>query len=381
MAASTALLGPRTGPQTPPVAERVRSKHSLMVLSHAMEDAFDAARETGPRLALGLFQHRRYFDVEAARWGALAAGGATVVVAFVGPVDDLPAGVHGVSLDPDDPIASQWALLLVDRSMGTTLTAVDRQRLEAGGQSLEAARTFVAAWSFVREDATREARRLLDGLSAGLRPAVRAAALLALARPARSTRALESRFTAALTALVDALDRGYNRRCALGSELTSVRLQSEQDRLTGLHNRHYLDRFLGSASGGSVLTLCALLVDVDHLKTINDSWGHGAGDAALSSVAGVLRRMTRPDDVVVRWGGDEFLVLLPGADPEAGLAVARRIVDAVRAATMPEPWATVPLSVSVGVSPANPASLPLTQLDKALYAVKAAGRDAAQLAI
>lgn len=381
MAASIALPGPRTGSPTPRVVERIRSKYSLMVLSHVMEDAFDAAGETGPRLALGLFQHRRYFDVEAARWGALAAGGATVVVAFVGPVDDLPAGVHGISLDPDDPAASLWALLLVDPSMGTVLSAVDRQRLEAGGQSLEAARTFVATWSFVREDATREARRILDDLPAGLQPAIRASALLALAPPARSTGVLESRLTAALTTFVDALDRGYDRRRSQGLELTSVRLQSEQDRLTGLHNRHYLDRFLSSASGGSVLTLCALLVDVDHLKTINDTWGHGAGDAALSTVAKALRRSTRPDDVVVRWGGDEFLVLLPGTDPEAGLAVGRRIVDAVRAAAMPDPWATVPLSVSVGVSPADPASLPLTQLDQALYAVKAAGRDGARLVI
>ena len=231
------------------------------------------------------------------------------------------------------------------------------------------------------EDATREARRILDTLPAGLQPAIRASALLALAPPARSTGVLESRLTAALTTFVDALDRGYDRRRSQGLELTSVRLQSEQDRLTGLHNRHYLDRFLSSASGGSVLTLCALLVDVDHLKTINDTWGHGAGDAALSTVAKALRRSTRPDDVVVRWGGDEFLVLLPGTDPEAGLAVGRRIVDAVRAAAMPDPWATVPLSVSVGVSPADPASLPLTQLDQALYAVKAAGRDGARLVI
>jgi diguanylate cyclase (GGDEF)-like protein len=246
---------------------------------------------------------------------------------------------------------------------------------------LEAARTFLADWSFVREDATAAARRILDGLSECLQPAVRAAALAAVAPPSRSTRALEGRFAAALTALVDALDRGYDRRRALGAELTTVRLQSEQDRLTGLHNRHYLERFLGSASDGSALMLCALLVDVDHLKTINDTFGHGAGDAALSTVAAGLRRMTRPDDVVVRWGGDEFLVLLPGTDPEAGLTIGRRIVADVRAATMPEPWAAVPLSVSVGVSPANPASLPLAQLDQALYAVKAAGRDAARLVI
>lgn len=381
MTASAAL--PRSHEASPlaGTGERIRSKQSLMVLSHAMEDAFEASGETGPRLALALFQHRSYFDVEAERWGALAAAGTTVVVAFVGPVDALPAGVHGVSLDADHPVAREWALVLVDRTLGTTLTAVDRQRLQPGAQSLEAARTFTATWSFVRDDAARDARRILDALSAGLQPTVRAAAVAAVASPAPSTGALETRLTAALTALVDALDHGYERRRALGDALTTARRQAEEDRLTGLHNRHYLERFLGSASDGSVLMLCALLVDVDHLKAVNDGWGHGAGDAALSAVAQVLRRATRDDDVVVRWGGDEFLVLLPGTGPEAGLGVARRIVAEVRTAQLPEPWATVPLSVSVGVSPANPASLPLTQLDEAMYAVKAAGRDAAGLVV
>ena len=381
MSAPTVLPRPRAA--SPPVrtTERVRSKHSLMVLSHAMEEAFDASRAPGPRLAMGLFQQRSYFDVEAERWGALAASGTTVVVVFAGSVDGLPAGVHGISLEADDPLARRWALLLVDRTVGTTLQAVDRQRLQPGGQSLEAARTFSATWSFVRSDAAGDATSLLETLSDRLPPAVRAAALAAVAPPSRSSRRLEARFTAALTALVEALDRGYDRRRALGDALTTVRRQAEQDPLTGLHNRHYLERFLGSATDGSALLLCALLVHVDHLKTINDRWGHGAGDAALSAVAEVLRRTTRPDDVVVRWGGDEFLVLLPGADPDTGLAAAGRIVLEVRATRMPEPWASVPLSVSVGVSPASPASLPLPQLDEALYAVKAAGRDAAQLVL
>lgn len=380
MPTTTALPSPRPAPPAR-AAVRTRSKHSLMVLSHAMEDAFDATRAAGPRLAIGLFQHRRYFDVEAARWARLAAGGATVVVAFAGSADDLPPGVHGVSLPDDSPLVREWVLLLVDRTLGTSLTAVDRQRLDLGQRSLEAGRTFTATWSFVRDHAVADAERVLDHLSTGLPAGVAVAAREALAAPPHSSRALEHRFTAALTALVEALDRGADRRRALDDALTTVRQQAEQDRLTGLHNRHYLERFLGAAAGGSALTLCALLVDVDRLKEVNDALGHGAGDAALSAVAEVLRRSTRDDDVVVRWGGDEFLVLLPGASADVGMVVARRIVAGVRDVRLPAPWDAVPLSVSVGVSPADPTALPLAQLDEALYAVKSAGRDAARLVV
>jgi diguanylate cyclase (GGDEF)-like protein len=289
-----------------------------------------------------------------------------VVVAFVGPAEDLPDGVSGVSLSPDEPLAKEWVLLLLDATLGTTLTAVDRDRLDLGERTVEAARTFTATWSFVRDDAAADARRVLGLLGDRLDPVAQRRAERVLRGPERAPDALEQRFTAALTVLVEALDAGVRRRRELDLALSTVRHQAEQDRLTGLHNRHYLERFLGTAAAGSVLRLCALLVDVDRLKALNDECGHAAGDAALTAVAAVLRESVREDDVVVRWGGDEFLVLLPGAGTDAGRAAAQRVVEGVRRARLPEPWADVPLTVSVGVSPADPTALPLARLDEAL---------------
>ena len=117
-----------------------------------------------------------------------------------------------------------------------------------------------------------------------------------------------------LVAIMAVVGAGVARVARLGEQLRRERVLSEQDPLTGLHNRLFLERFLDSPVSESPVTVTALLVDLDGLKGINDSFGHAAGDAALSAVAGALVDVTRPQDVVVRLGGDEFLVVLPGMD-------------------------------------------------------------------
>ena len=166
---------------------------------------------------------------------------------------------------------------------------------------------------------------------------------------------------------------------ARSQDAASAYALAERDQLTGLHNRHYLERFLGADDRPA--DLLVLLVDVDGLKALNDVHGHDAGDKALQAVAGALVEHSRPGDVCVRWGGDEFLLLAPHVSAPAGLAFAERLVTAVSSTVPAAPWEHLPLSVSVGVCPSGRTVLPLAALDRALRTGKLAGKGRAVLAV
>ena len=103
---------------------------------------------------------------------------------------------------------------------------------------------------------------------------------------------------------------------------------SRTDALTGLYNRRHLDEQLGRQQSNADRhhdPLCVLLLDIDHFKKINDSFGHPAGDLVLSAFADRLRSELRANDIVGRWGGEEFLVIMPRTDLAGALEVAERL--------------------------------------------------------
>jgi diguanylate cyclase (GGDEF)-like protein len=355
------------------------TKRALLVLSHAMERAFDtvAVDDEPPGLVIGLFQRREYFDVEASRYADLTATGNTVIVGFTGSTEGLPPGVHAVSFAEQDPRADDWSLAMVRGSYATSLLAHDTFDLSSGELTLQGSRLFHAEWTFRRTVALKVTRAQVERLSPDLPPEVYAAALRHIdASAAVPVSAVEDRLATAADHLVTAVDAGQRRLTRLRSELETTNLLAERDQLTSLNNRHYLQRFLGSKDGPA--DLLALLVDVDDLKRVNTTDGHDAGDALLSTVAARLREHSRPGDVLVRWGGDEFLLLVPGVHAGTALEVGERLARAV-ASQLPSPWEHLTPSVSIGMCWTKRTSLPIDRLDAALFRVKSSGKGRAAL--
>jgi diguanylate cyclase (GGDEF)-like protein/PAS domain S-box-containing protein len=163
----------------------------------------------------------------------------------------------------------------------------------------------------------------------------------------------------------------------------TLRNQSIRDPLTGLFNRRYLeetlDRELLRASR-SGLPLSVLMVDVDHFKRFNDTLGHPAGDAMLVAVARLLCDRLRSEDVVCRYGGEEFVVVLPEADLETAQARAEQLRAAARQLSVSSAGRHLPpVTLSLGVASyrnhGDTRSAVLTAADAALYRAKHQGRD------
>jgi diguanylate cyclase (GGDEF)-like protein/PAS domain S-box-containing protein len=158
----------------------------------------------------------------------------------------------------------------------------------------------------------------------------------------------------------------------------TLREQATRDPLTDLLNRRagewQLERaFLAAREG--LKPFCLIMADVDHFKAINDTWGHPAGDQVLQRVAGVLRTGVRATDSVVRWGGEEFLLVLPYCEQAAALLQAERLRERVADAEQGEVGR---VTVSMGVAELQRGETLVSlieRVDQALYQAKHAGRN------
>lgn len=155
--------------------------------------------------------------------------------------------------------------------------------------------------------------------------------------------------------------------------------QADRDWLTGLRNRRYLARALGhTASDDLTAPFSVAVLDLDHFKQINDRFGHAAGDQVLVTVAALLGHATRDTDVVVRSGGEEFLIVMPQTDAQAADVCCERMRAAICDATWGEIDPEMALTASVGVASTSESTAmePLVKLaDQRLYEAKHAGRN------
>jgi diguanylate cyclase len=186
------------------------------------------------------------------------------------------------------------------------------------------------------------------------------------------------------------LQNEANERLALALEqnaaaLKVIQRQATCDDLTGLFNRRHALEQLHHANAvaeqhGTPFTV--LLIDIDHFKRINDSAGHFAGDKALVACVDAIRSAIRPNDVFSRWGGEEFLLLLPGLRINEALEVSQRIHARVEAIDIRTLGVADRLTVSIGAAGKHPSESIedlLTSADNALYRAKGNGRNRTEL--
>ena len=170
-----------------------------------------------------------------------------------------------------------------------------------------------------------------------------------------------------------------------------LKQQSARDPLTALYNRRHFQEFMRSqqeiaqASASDEMVSAMYLMDVDHFKHINDNYGHGAGDAVLCEISDALREILRETDMIVRWGGEEFLAFLP-AVPRGSLDdVARRLLSGIPARTIDYQGIQLSVNVSIGFAPFPLApggksmswERAVNLVDMALYLAKGHGRNRA----
>jgi diguanylate cyclase (GGDEF)-like protein len=172
---------------------------------------------------------------------------------------------------------------------------------------------------------------------------------------------------------------------ALATSNEQLKRQSERDPLTGLSNRRHFQEAMRRVAADGRLEGTLFLMDLDHFKQINDVHGHAAGDAVLVEMAQRLRATLREQDLVVRWGGEEFLILVRGLAPEPVEQLAQRLLGTVAGSSVDTAAGPVDVSASIGFAtfPLEPADYAPTWeeaiglVDTALYLAKAHGRNRA----
>ena len=179
--------------------------------------------------------------------------------------------------------------------------------------------------------------------------------------------------------------RSHNRVIADSyGELRKAEQSAVTDALTGLGNRHTMEAAFPAEIERSVRdgrSLSLIMLDLDNFKRLNDAYGHITGDRVLASIASILLRQFRPSDILVRFGGDEFAVLLPNVSGDQAMVIAERARQAVSSYDLSADGDDAPLSVSVSIGVAEltegqSLDALLCAADEAMYRAKRSGRNA-----
>ena len=153
------------------------------------------------------------------------------------------------------------------------------------------------------------------------------------------------------------------------------------DSLTGLYNRHVFDALMPQAiseAKRSKKSLITMLIDIDHFKTINDSFGHITGDQVIKDIASLIRKNLRASDIVFRWGGEEYLVILKDCPISDAQAIAEKLRASVEEIALPLDNPSAKSTLSIGIAALRSDDSPddmIVRADAALYTAKNRGRN------
>jgi diguanylate cyclase (GGDEF)-like protein len=171
------------------------------------------------------------------------------------------------------------------------------------------------------------------------------------------------------------------QKIELSEALLRIEQIAKRDELTLLPNRRYMKEVLSKEEKRHSVesrTLCLALLDIDHFKTINDTYGHAAGDEVLYDFSQQVQATLRNNDVLARWGGEEFLLLLPNTDQNAAMLVLERVQQDLVKVPLKTADVTLQVTFSAGfavMSPGETVGEAIRRADKAMYRAKAAGRN------
>jgi diguanylate cyclase len=261
---------------------------------------------------------------------------------------------------------------LVDRT--------ERSVRQASAGLLEMMHTMRSSLELARSGATEFDARLAafgDGIAAG-------GSTADISRHVVTMRDDVGRMNRSLSTLTAQLEASHEEVAKLRGELRRVREEASRDPLSGVLNRRSFDTELARLcreADASGTTMSLVMLDIDHFKRINDTYGHPFGDQVIRAVGQVLSSLTRERDVAARYGGEEFALLLPQTQVTGAREVAERIRVAIARGHIKRGDGDAPVgtvTVSAGVAQRMPGEEPtplLARADRALYASKQAGRD------
>ena len=165
--------------------------------------------------------------------------------------------------------------------------------------------------------------------------------------------------------------------------ITRLEKQALIDPLTGLANRRYIHKILDNKideMNRYGLKFCLLFIDIDHFKAVNDTYGHDAGDKVLQEVAGSMANVIRPSDILGRWGGEEFLIIILNVEEEMLLSVTEKVRIAVEKARTEYNSRQIEVTISIGAALPDPQQKNikrelLKKADELMYTSKIKGRN------